>query len=97
MLAHICLSNLKFTCKLRQRYSGIGYSDPVLGLSQLAVRQVPRVPLPTAGVTLRGVISTITSAGITLLSSLIRIHAPDQNPPADFSFPFIPLVFAGCR
>ena len=33
-------------------------------------------------------VSCITSEGITLPSSLIRAHGPDQNPPADFGCPY---------
>ena len=59
-------------------------------------RQVPRAPSHVRGVTLHAVVSSITSVGLTLPSTLLRTHAPDQCPPADFGFP-IRRVFAGCR
>ncbi len=69
---------------------------PALCLGQSRNRQVPRAPLPASGVTSGGEISCTSSEGVTPLSSLMRTHAPDQNPPADFGFPIRP-VFAGCR
>jgi hypothetical protein len=59
------------------------------------VHQAPRAPSPSRGVTSRGVTSNATSKGITPSSSLIRAHAPDQNPPTDSSSPRR-WVFAGC-
>lgn len=50
-------------------------------------RQVPRAPLLATGVTSRGVMSLITSEGVTPPSSLILTHAPDQIPLTDFGFP----------
>jgi hypothetical protein len=41
--------------------------------------------------------SRAASAGVTPPSSLIRAHASDQNPPADFGSTFIRRVFAGCH
>ena len=38
------------------------------------------------GVTSYGVASSATSERVTTPSSLIRAHAPDQNPPFDFTF-----------
>jgi hypothetical protein len=47
---------------------------------------IPRAPLPIAGVTSYGVASSATSERVATPSSLIRAHAPDQNPPFDFTF-----------
>jgi len=52
-------------------------------------RHVTRAPLPKTIVTCIGMTSCIMSEGITLPSSLIRAHAPDQNPPASFSLSFV--------
>ena len=43
--------------------------------------QVPRAPLHEPGVTSLVVISRTTSAGVPLLSSLLRAHAPVLPPP----------------
>ena len=43
---------------------------------------MPRAPLHEPGVTSLVVVSQTTSTGITLLSSLIRAHAPVLTPPA---------------
>ena len=51
-------------------------------------RRSPRAPLPTSGVTLHSGLSSSPSAGITPPSSLLLAHAPDHNPPADFSCPY---------
>ena len=50
----------------------------------LTDRHVPRAPLPGLGVTLPGVMSRITSTGVTPSSSLRRAHAPVQLPPAAY-------------
>ena len=42
--------------------------------------------MPITGVTCYGVASSATSERVTTPSSLIRAHAPDQNPPFDFTF-----------
>ncbi len=68
---------------------------PALSLGQSHNRQVPRAPWPASGVTSGDEMSSISSEGVTPPSSLLRTHAPDHNPPADFSFPIRP-VFAGC-
>jgi len=51
-------------------------------------RHVPRAPSHALGVT-RGVeMSRISSEGVAPPSSLIRTHAPDQNPPYRFRSPY---------
>jgi len=66
------------------------------GTSPLDARHAPRAPLPLQGVTPPGVACAATWKGITLSSSLIRAHAPDQLPPARFCLGFRSWVFAGC-
>jgi hypothetical protein len=46
-------------------------------------RCLPRVSLPGRGVTSTGMVSRTISERITLLSSLVLTHAPDQNPPVN--------------
>ena len=43
---------------------------------------MPRAPLPEPGVTSLVVVSETTSTGVTLLSSLLRAHAPVLTPPS---------------
>ena len=69
---------------------------PAQSLGQSRNRQVPRAPLPASGVTLGGEMSSISSEGVTPPSSLIRTHAPDQNPPYRLRLSLIRKVFAGC-
>ena len=61
------------------------YSAQSPKLCRFSARQAPRAPLPTAGVTCCGVTYSVTSEGITLPSSLILAHAPDQNPLPGFA------------
>ena len=59
-------------------------------------RQVPRAPLPDLRCyRLVRVVSGTTWEGITPPSSLLRTHAPNPLPPADF-VSLIRPVFAGC-
>ena len=43
---------------------------------------MPRAPWPEQGVTSLVVVSETTSTGVTLLSSLVRAHAPVLTPPS---------------
>ena len=87
MLAHIHPSRQRFACETRPIFNGHRLT-PALRPGPAKARQVPRAPLPATGVTSCGVMSSTTSEGITPPSSLIRAHAPDQIPPADFGFPY---------
>jgi hypothetical protein len=51
------------------------------GTSPLDATMHREPPLPLQGVTPPGVVSPATWKGITIASSLIRAHAPDQLPP----------------
>jgi len=85
MLTHVHPSRIWFTGRDRLIFNGSVY--PALSPGPAKARQVPRAPLPEAGVTSFGVTSRVTSEGITPPSSLIQAHAPDQNPPAVFGYP----------
>ena len=61
---------------------------PALSPGLATTCQVPRAPLPTTGVTFCCVMSCITSEGATPPSSLIRAHAPDQDPLTGFGCPY---------
>ena len=51
-------------------------------------RQVPRAPLPAKGVTFCCAMSCTASEGATPPSSLLRAHAPDQDPLTGFGCPY---------
>ena len=87
MLAHIHPSRQRFACETRPIFNGHRLT-PALRPGPAKARQVPRAPLPATGATSCGVMSSTTSEGITPPSSLIRAHAPDQIPPANFGFPY---------
>jgi len=61
---------------------------PVQSPGLATARQVPRAPLPTIGVTFCCVMSCTTSEGATPPSSLLRAHAPDQDPLTGFGCPY---------
>jgi len=61
-----------------------------------SARYVPRAPLPTSGVTFCSVPSSSTSEGITLPSSLLWAHEPDQNPLPSFGYEPRQEVLTGC-
>jgi hypothetical protein len=54
----------------------IGYPELCPDPASLRGRQVPRAPLPGAGVTSAGAASSVASRKVTPSSSLIRAHAP---------------------
>ena len=87
MLAHVHPSLQWFACEARPIFNGLATLARSPGLSK--TRHVPRAPLPDAGVTSIGAMSTcITSEGVTPPSSLIRALAPDQIPPVVFGLPY---------
>jgi hypothetical protein len=49
---------------------------------RVAHSQVPRVPLPGAGVTAAGMTSCVISKGVTPSSSLVRTHVPIHGSPS---------------
>ncbi len=59
-------------------------------------RQAPRAPSHSQGVTSQAVTSHATSDSVTHPSSLIRAHAPDQNPPTAFCLSIGQRILAGC-
>lgn len=83
MLTHVHPARVWFTCKPSSLIKEL--VRPALRLEQSRNRQVPRAPLPTSGVTSGGEMSRISSESVTPPSSLLRAHAPDQNPPAGLS------------
>ena len=87
MLAHIHPSPYRFTARLviKILFPTI-IRHCVLKMVSSFHRHAPRAPLPASGVTFCGVTFPVTSEGVTPPSSLLRAHAPDQNPPAVFDF-----------
>lgn len=59
-------------------------------------RQVPRAPLPRAGVTSTRKACTAFWKGVTPSSSLVRAHAPDPLPSTRLRHGLARIVFAGC-
>ena len=64
--------------------------------AQYYVRHLPRAPSPETVITRVRAMSRTASEDITPPSSLLRAHAPHQNPHADFRSSPIQRVFAGC-
>jgi hypothetical protein len=63
----------------------IGYPELCPDRASLRGRQVPRAPLPGAGVTSAGAASSVASRKVTPSSSLRRAHAPVRAPHTAFS------------
>jgi len=83
MLTHIHPSLLWFTCEDRPIFNGLVRPGSVSRTSQ----GPPRAQSPFARSRRylnRRDLACITSEGVTPPSSLLRTHAPDQNPPAHF-------------
>jgi hypothetical protein len=59
-------------------------------------RQVPRAPLPRAGVTAAREASGASWKGVTPSSSLVRAHAPDLLPSTRLRHRLAQVVLAGC-
>jgi hypothetical protein len=83
MLTHIHPSRLWFTCEDRPKFNGLVQPGSTSSTNQ----GPPRAQSPFARSRRylnRRDVTCITSEGATPLSSLLRTHAPDQNPPANF-------------
>ena len=94
MLTHIHPYLQWFACETRPSFNGLAAP----GSESRTIQGPPRAQSPFARwrrYLHRRNVSCITSEGVTPPSSLIRAHAPDQNPPSAFGFP-IQRVFAGC-
>ncbi len=87
MPAHIHPSLPWFACKSRPLFNGIVYPGSV----SRTIQGPPRAQSPFARwrrYLHRQDVSCVSSGGVTLPSSLIRAHAPDQIPPAYFDSPY---------
>jgi hypothetical protein len=93
MLTHIHPTRHEFACPTSSHIKVLVL--PARCLDQSRNRQVPRVPLPAPGVTWYGKMSRILSEDVTPPSTLLRTHASDPRPPADF-VDLVRSVFAGC-
>ena len=94
MLAHIHPSLQWFAYETRPNFNGLVHP----GSESRTIQGPPRAQSPFARLRCylrRHDVSRITSEGITPPSSLLRAHAPDQNPPT-YSVSLIKRVFAGC-
>ena len=83
MPAHIHPFLQWFACEYRPVFNGLVYPGTVSRSSQ----GPPRAQSPFARsrcYLFRRNVACITSEGVTPPSSLLRTHAPDQNPPAHF-------------
>jgi hypothetical protein len=83
MQAHIHPSLLRFACESRPKFNGI--VQP--GSASRTNQGPPRAQSPFARSRRylhRREVLCLTSEGVTPPSSLLRTHAPDQNPPAHF-------------
>lgn len=87
MLTHIHPSLLWFTCEYRPKFNGIVHA----GSASSTIQGPPRAQSPFARSRRylnRRDDTSITSEGVTPPSSLLRAHAPDQNPPTHFELPY---------
>jgi hypothetical protein len=87
MQAHIHPSLLWFACESRPKFNGI--VQP--GSASRTNQGPPRAQSPFARSRRylhRHEVLCFTSEGVTPPSSLLRTHAPDQNPPANFDSPY---------
>ena len=94
MLTHIHPSLHWFTCKSRPFFNGLVYPGSV----SRTIQDPPRAQSPFARwrrYLHRRDVNSTASEGVTPPSSLLRTHAPDQNPPVLFAY-LIRRVFAGC-
>jgi hypothetical protein len=94
MLTHIRPSLRRFTCKYRSIFNGVVYP----GSMSRTIQDPPRAQSPFARwrrYLHRRAVQRTTSEGVTPPSSLLRTHAPHQNPPVLFVY-LIRRVLAGC-
>jgi hypothetical protein len=87
MPAHIHPCLRWFACEARPIFNGL--ADP--GSASRTIQDPPRAQSPFARWRCylhRRNVSCIASEGVTPPSSLIRAHAPDQNPPVVFGSPY---------
>jgi hypothetical protein len=87
MLAHVHPYLQWFACESRPSFNGL--ADP--GSESRTIQGPPRAQSPFARwrrYLHRRNVSCIASEGVTPPSSLIRAHAPDQNPPVVFGLPY---------
>jgi hypothetical protein len=101
MLAHVHPFLQRFTCKAWPIFNG--FAAP--GSVSRAIQGPPRVQSPFARLRhclFRRNVLCISSEGVTPPSSLLRTHAPIQNPPVSFGSPYgtglcrLPPAPAGC-
>jgi hypothetical protein len=87
MLAHIHPFLQGFACKVRPIFTGLATPDS----ASRTIQGPPRTQSPFARLRrypFRRDVFCITSEGVTPPSSLLRTHAPDQNPPVLFGSPY---------
>jgi len=87
MPAHIHPYFQWFTCEARPIFNGLVHPGTASRSSQGPPRAQSHFARSRCYLYRRNV-SCITSEGVTPPSSLLWAHATDQNPPADFSFPY---------
>ncbi len=87
MPAHIHPLLQWFTCESIPLFNGLVYPGTESKTSQGPPRAQSPFARPRCYLCRRDVYC-ITSEGVTPLSLLIWTHATDQNPPADFGFPY---------
>ena len=95
MLAHIHPSHQWFACESRSLFNGLVHPGSV----SRTIQGPPRAQSPFARwkrYPHRRDVYRSTSEGVTPPSSLLRTHAPDQNPPSVFGLSLDQRVFAGC-
>ena len=87
MLVHIPPILQRFACEHRPIFNGLAAPGSV----SRTIPGPPRAQSPFARLRRypsRRDVSSMTSEGVTPPSLLLRTHAPDQNPPVLFGFPY---------
>ena len=76
-------------------------SSRIIPVDPLRCPSRPRAPLPFQVVIPKDVTYFATQEGVTLPSSLLRAHAPDQSPPLNFAFRYfersLQVAVSPCR